>query len=741
MSKKYATSITLVIVESPAKCNKIEEYLGHGYKCIASFGHFRELSSLEDIDITTFQVKYQCMSSKKLQINNIRNAIKEASEVIIATDDDREGESIGWHLCDYFNLNINTVKRIIFHEITEKAIKEAIENPRKINMNVVYAQQARQILDLMVGFEISPILWKYIKTNKKPLSAGRCQTPALQLIMDNQIEINNNPGIEVYKINGLFEINHWNISFDLNKEIEKKEEVILFLKECMSFPFQLTCSSPVKKYISSPSPFTTSSLQQTCSNEMSISPKETMKICQTLYEKGYITYMRTESKNYSNEFIQKAHKYILEKWADNYINYEKTGNTTNTSSTIIENSQAHEAIRPTNIFLSCLEENNEITTKEKRIYQIIWQNTIESLMVSSSQYVIKAKINVNDTYSFIHTSEQIFFPGWKIVKKKDNGKKEKENKEYNYFLNIASSKNENCFVEYTKINAIVDIQQTKSFYTEAKLVHLLEEKGIGRPSTFASLVDKIQERDYVKKKDIKGKIVECLNYEIEKKEDKINNNIKEIVCNKEFGKEKGKLVIQPIGKLVVEFLKDHFHELFNYNFTSNMENELDDIANGNKDKIEICQNINNKILYLKNNIKMKDKEEENVNFKIDENHTYIIGKYGPVIKCIDKNGIISFKKIKKDFELDIHRLKEYTIDQIIENEKSENSKKDGIINNEMKIKNNSGFGIYQGFPLIIKKGKFGLYASWGTNTKSLKCLGNRPINNIKKEEVMNILNI
>lgn len=722
MTKKYTCSPTLLIVESPAKCKKIEEYLGPGYQCIASFGHIRELSSLEDINKDTFEATYQIMSSKKTQINNIKKAIKNAGEVIIATDNDREGEAIGWHLCQVFDLNPITTKRIIFQEITEQAIKYAVANPVKINLNIVYAQQTRQILDLIVGYEISPLLWKYINnTSNKPLSAGRCQTPTLKLIHDRQIEINDNPVKKIYKTTGYFSINNWIIPFLLNKDFVDDHEVISFFSNTISFTHQLTCSGPKKKFHSPPKPFITSTIQQTCSNEIHISPKETMKICQNLYEKGLITYMRTDSVLYSHDFIKEAHNYIKKTWADNYINKEFQVSTTNN-----DNDTAHEAIRPTNIYLFNIETNNELSTKEKMVYKIIWENTVESLMVSCSYSSIKANINASDNAFFINESNLILFPGWKAVKNNF----EIENKEYNYFSKIISTSSIN--VSYSKITSNVNIVQSKLHFSESKIIQMLEQKGIGRPSTYATLVDKIQERDYVKKKNIKGTKIECKNIELEK------DKIKEIIEKKEFGNEKEKLVIQSLGISVHDFLETYFSDIFNYDFTRELENDLDLIAIGNKKKREVCEKYYTQLISLKNACQNKNEIMSNNNLKeekrLDDRHSLIIGKYGPVIKCKDKDNNVSFIGVRKD--IDLQQINNYTLnDIIVSNEKRNNNNYD-TKKNEDNAKNNWN---YNGVRLTVNKGKYGLYAKWGNNTKSLKILGNRPINNIHLEEVLNIL--
>lgn len=724
MPKKYAkTTTTLVIVESPAKCKKIEEYLGPGYKCVASFGHLRELNSLKNIDIANnFQPKYTDIDNpiKIKRITQLKGEISSADDVILATDDDREGEAIAWHICDMFNLNVERTKRIIFHEITETAIQNAIKNPRTINMNIVHAQQARQILDLLVGFKVSPILWNYIAKNAdNSLSAGRCQTPALRLIYDNQKEINENPGVKKYNTTGYF--TNQCIPFDLSKKYENENELLDFLEASADFKHIYSCTNPVKVFKSQPEPFTTSKLQQASSNDLHISPKETMKICQTLYEGGYITYMRTDSKTYSKDFIDKTKKYIETTYDANYINKEIDYLTTGEKDEREVSSkkkkktekdkpaaqEAHEAIRPTNINLKDLPDKME--SREKRLYKLIWENTLESCMEKASFYSITANITASLDNKYSYTSEIVDFPGWKIVKKKYDS----ENKEYHYLLTIK----QNYDIPYKKIQSKLTLTNTKMHYTEAKLVQLLEENGIGRPSTFSMLVDKIQERGYVKKDDVKGVRKRCSDYELE------NNEIFEIETEREFGNEKNKLIIQQVGTIVSEFLDKNFQNLFNYEYTKEMENNLDKIAKGEKIWHTICVECLSQIDNLIN--LLKETGEKKHEIKIDEHHVYTIGKFGPVIKCSEEGSEgISFKPVKKDIDLEKLKAGEYKLEDIIA---------------ENKISTDRILGQHEGEDVILKDGKFGLYITWGKNNKSLKCFGNRPIENISFEDIVKIL--
>jgi len=716
MPKIYSkTSTYLVIVESPTKCKKIEDYLGPGYKCVASYGHLRELNSLKNIDIkNNFEPTFTNIEStiKIKRIAELRKEIASCDDVILATDDDREGEAIAWHICMMFNLNIEKTKRIVFHEITENAIQHSIKNPRLVDMNIVRAQQARQILDLLVGFKISPILWKYISKNAdNSLSAGRCQTPALRIIYENQKAIEQNPGIKKYGTIGYF--TNQCIAFDLSKKYETEDDLIDFLESSSDFKHIYSCSSPVKVYKNQPEPFTTSRLQQTASNDLHISPKETMKLCQTLYEAGYITYMRTDSKIYSNDFIDSAKKYIEAGYGENYINKEERDREKDkkktTSKKLVKAQEAHEAIRPTNIFLKDLPD--KIGAKEKRMYKLIWENTLESCMEKASFYSITATITASLDNKYSYTSENIDFPGWKIVK----GKYEIDNKEYHYLLQMK----QNVEILCKKVQSKLTLTNTKLHYTEAKLVQLLEENGIGRPSTFSTLVDKIQERGYVKKEDVQGNKIKCSDYEME------NGEIFEIETMREFGNEKNKLVLQQVGSLVSKFLDKNFQALFNYDYTKKMENDLDSIAKGEKVWHSVCAECLEQIDDL---IKeLKETGESKREIKIDDKHVYTIGKFGPVIKCTDENGEgVSFKPVKKDIDLEKLEAGEYKIEDIIE---------------EKIAATDSGkvLGRYEGEDVILKNGKFGLYVNWGKNTKSLKCFGNRPIENISFEDIVKIL--
>jgi DNA topoisomerase-1 len=742
MSKRVKTSsTTLVIVESPAKCNKIESYLGPGYKCIATFGHFRTLDGLKSINTDNFKLKFSCMEEKSKQISRIKSEIESCmGNVIIATDDDREGEAIGWHVCDMFKLPVETTPRIIFHEITKTAIERAVSTPGTLNMNLVYAQFARQILDLLVGYHISPQLWTHIASSvKNSLSAGRCQTPALRLVYDNQKDIDASPGKMVYNTVGYF--TKLNLPFTLGRQYDTPKDVEEFLEESVNHDHIYTLLSPKKTSKAPPCPFTTSALQQKASSEYNYSPSETMSVCQKLYESSFITYMRTDSKTYSPEFIESAKRYISEKWSDKYINPNiqylalgfssggdgastdkqtktskmgKSGKTSKGSDDKgIKAQEAHEAIRPTNI--STLRIPDTFTAREQKLYKLIWTNAVESCMSHATGVTITACLTAPESNEYKYTTELIEFPGWKAV----DGY-EKENPNYNYLQNIKK----NCIIPYNKIKATVTMNELKSHYTEAGLIKILEEKGIGRPSTFSSLIEKIQKRGYVDKCDVFGKKVKCTDFEL------LPDELLEMPTEREFGNEKNKLVIQPLGSIVMEFIVQHFNTLFEYNFTKKMEDDLDKIANGDILYTETCMFCLDNVTQLTTALKDKNIQKDTVN--IGENHVYMVGSKGPVIKhtTVDDDGKkkIEYKSVKKD--IDVAKLKrgEYELADVID-------EKGNIDMGGIKL------GIYDSNEIILKRGKYGLYFVWGEQKKSLSGLfpKNKNPSTIAYHEIVKII--
>lgn len=699
----------LIIVESPAKCAKIEEYLGGEYQCLASYGHIRELV---DVDISNnFKPKFKMIEGKNLA--KLKKAIETAPEVILATDDDREGEAIAWHLAQVYKLPVKTTKRITFHEITPAGLRAAVASPKTIDVNKVNSQMARMVLDRVVGYNVSPILWKYIsKTAENSLSAGRCQTPALRLIYENQRDIDDNgPGTNTYDVVGYFA--KLNIPFKLDSDHNlTKETMEEFLETSASHEHILTRKEPTKSERKAPQPFITSTLQQSASNVLHFSPKDTMRLAQTLYENGYITYMRTDSKKYSETFVNSAIKYLKQNYSEEVVARQEDLAGITLGATKPDKSprkqditqDAHEAIRPTNIATRDIVDE-KIGQKERRLYTLIWTNSLQSCMSSAIYSVIRAEIaSPIPKVSYSNTAELPVRLGWQTIGKSAHIEPDVDdepinsNTIYNYYTTISS-----IHVNYNRIVAKFAIKQGKQHYTEAKLVSLLETLNIGRPATFSSLVEKIQEREYVTVQNIDGKQYKCVDYELS------DDEIKEITTLRTFGKESKKLVIQPIGKIVIEFLTKHFNDLFVYEYTGNMENELDAIAKGEIEWQSLCQRCYDQIKRLTDKI---DDEPINKN-KLDANHSLYVGKYGPCIKFSAPDKQTKYYKIKKDVSINDLLEKKIAV-------------KDAIIDEERPDTIDGYLGEYNGEKIIVKDGKFGSYVQHNGKTYSIKGIAGEP---------------
>ena len=644
---------TLLIVESPAKCVKIESYLGSGYKCMASFGHLRQLDTLKG-----FEPVYSISEGKRNQVAKLRAAINKSDEVVLASDDDREGEAIAWHLCDVFKLPIGTTKRIKFHEITKNALEHAVRHPVVLDMNLVRAQQARQVLDRLVGFQVSPILWKHV-SSKQGLSAGRCQTPALRILYENHKAVEASEGTKQYTTIGYF--TSLMLPFELDHHYTEEDTMADFLEATANHSHVYHKASPDSKTCLPPKPFSTSGLQQAASNELQLSPKQTMDLCQTLYEGGYITYMRTESVEYSSEFCIAASEFIERTYGGEYATKNEEEE---------EKSLPHEAIRPTNVALETV-----LKGKEERLYKFIRRNTLESLMPPAELSVLRASIDGAEGHTYKYAAEKIIFNGWMVVQGRPF-----DERPYGLVAQLA----EGSILDYKKVNSTISIVGTKMHYTEARLVQLLEKRGIGRPSTFASLVEKNLERGYVKKANLKGKSVECIEFELTDDAELIEQS-----KTKTFGAERGKLVVQPLGIAVVDFLQTHFAPLFEYEYTSQMEGELDRIANNETEWQSVCKTCQE----LLDKLTEGTVGEKRVQYKIDDQHTYLIGKHGPVIKSTDGSGKTTFLSVCEDIDIKKLQSGEYKLSDLVESKNT--------------------IGLHEGKPLLLKQGKWGDYVVWG----------------------------
>lgn len=556
----------LVIVESPAKAKTIEKFLGKGFLVKSSFGHIRDLAKKEfGIDIENqYTPNYIVSSDKKKIVTELKKLAHEAKVVWLASDEDREGEAIAWHLAEVLELSLEKTRRIVFHEITKEAITKAIENPRAIDGNVVNAQQARRILDRLVGFELSPVLWKKVKPS---LSAGRVQSVAVRLLVEREREIINFQPTPSYRVTAIFEIPGENggkaqLKAQLNKSFNKKEEAEAFLVKCQQAEFKVTdiSTKPAKK--SPAPPFTTSTLQQEASRKFGFSVAQTMTLAQHLYEAGKITYMRTDSVNLSQLAINTAKAEIESEYGEKYSLIRKYKTKSKGAQ------EAHEAIRPT--FLNKKEVSANAT--EKKLYELIWKRTIASQMSDALLEKTQITISVSNREElFTATGEVLIFDGFLRVYIEGTDEVKNGNGNGNGLLPKVSA---GQVINSNDIEALQKYSQYPPRYTEASLVKKLEEMGIGRPSTFAPTISTIQARDYVVKEDRQGFTRELNSLKLS------DGKIADSMRSENVRFEKSKLFPTDMGMVVNDFLMEHFANIIDYNFTADVERQFDDIANG-----------------------------------------------------------------------------------------------------------------------------------------------------------------
>ncbi len=549
----------LVIVESPAKAKTIEKFLGKDFTVRSCYGHIRDLAKGDDaIDIkNNFQPHYEISEDKKAVVSELKKLSKEAEMVWLASDEDREGEAISWHLSEALGLDAKKTKRIVFHEITKPAILRAVENPRNIDKHLVDAQQARRVLDRLVGFELSPVLWRKVKPS---LSAGRVQSVAVRLIVDREREINSFNVTSAYKIVAKFNVGGKTMEGELGKRFATEEEAQAFLEKCKGADFTIK-NLEVKPAEKSPAPpFTTSTLQQEASRKLGYGVTTTMSIAQKLYEHGFITYMRTDSVNLSELAIANAKDTITQNYGGNYSNPRRY--TTKNDSA----QEAHEAIRPTYF------ENNEVegTPQEKRLYDLIWKRAIASQMSKAQLERTIATITISTLPEvLVATGEVLKFDGFlKVYLESTDEDGDEENSKMLPPLKVG----ENLLLN--EIEATQRYSKAAARYTEASLVKKLEELGIGRPSTYAPTIGTVQKRGYVIKEDRDGKERNFTVLTLAK------NEISKEVKIEKYGTEKSKLFPSDIGMVVTDFLSKHFENIMDYNFTASVEEEFDKIARG-----------------------------------------------------------------------------------------------------------------------------------------------------------------
>ena len=723
----------LVIVESPAKAKTIEKYLGVNYKVASSFGHISDLPSKNiGIDIENdFKPKYEVSSDKKTIVKNLKDLVKKSKTVWLASDEDREGEAIAWHLFRTLKLDADNTKRIVFNEITKSAITNAINNPRSINYDLVDAQQARRVLDRIVGYELSPVLWRKVKGG---LSAGRVQSVAVRLIVEKEREIRNYVSTSTYKVEAIFKnSNGKEFVARLSNEFKSKDDAVDYLNSTTESTFKVSeiVKKPVKK--SAPAPFTTSTLQQEASRKLSFPVSKTMSVAQRLYESGHITYMRTDSVNLSNLAIDEAKKQVVKNFGEAYANPK------NFSTKAKGAQQAHEAVRPTNFDMS---PDNVKDYDQKRLYQLILNRTLASQMKPAELEKTNIKISSsNRSELFTANGEVIKFDGYlKLYQvSKDDDSAEDDG--------ILPRFNEDEILNLEDLFATQKFSRPPYRYSEASLVKKLEELGIGRPSTYAPTISTVQNRGYVEKGSTEAKSRKVIKVSIS------NGVISENTLSEKFGSDKGKLIPTDIGMIVTDFLKNHFEYIMDYNFTAKVEQDFDSIASGKKDWTEMMKSFYGKFHPVVEDVQQNATREsgKRVLGSHPENGKEVsvrLGKFGPMVQIgtVDDEEKPKFASLPQDFQIE-----SVTLDQALslfelprtlgefQGEKLEAnngrygpyikfgkkfvsipagksptsiSLEDAIVIIEDKIKADAPIHVYENMDVQKGKGRFGPYIKW-----------------------------
>lgn len=668
----------LVIVESPAKAKTIEKFLGSDYKVMSSYGHICDLKKKDlSIDIDTFEPIYEIPADKKKVVSELKDAARKAEMVWLASDEDREGEAISWHLFETLGLKPEKTKRIVFHEITKNAILHAIETPRDIDTNLVYAQQARRVLDRIVGFKLSPILWRKVKPS---LSAGRVQSVAVRLIVEREREIRDFVPEASYKVVALFKLNIQGsvqeVRADYGGRFKTREEAYAFLEKCKGATFTVSdiTTRPLRKMPAPP--FTTSTMQQEATRKFGFTVMQTMMLAQRLYESGKITYMRTDSVNLSTLCIDSCRKAITESMGEEYV---KSRQYTQKAKGAQE---AHEAIRPTYMD----KETIDGTAPEKRLYELIWKRTIASQMADAE--IEKTIVTISSPKiqgDFTVSGETVKFDGFLRVYRESRDDDSVESQETQGLPEFSKGQS----LEFSQISAYERFTQHPQRFNEAALVHKMEELGIGRPSTYAPTIGTIQQREYVLREDIEGTKRECDMLRLE------NGSISEQTVTEVYGTEKSKLVPTDIGMVVNDFLIEFFPDIMNYNFTAQVEKEFDEIADGDKQWKSVISDFYDKFSPAVNSV-MTLKNEHKVGERVlgtdpvsGKPVSVKIGRYGPIVQIgsAEDEDKPRFAQMKKG-----QTIESITLDEALE-----------------LFRLPRELGEYEGMPVSVGTGRFGPY--------------------------------
>ena len=640
----------LVIVESPAKAKTIEKFLGKDFKVMSSYGHIRDLKKKElSVDEVSLEPEYEIPEEKAKLVADLRSKAEKAEKVWLASDEDREGEAISWHLCEVLGLDKQKTNRIVFHEITKTAILEAIEHPRHLDMNLVNAQQARRVLDRIVGFKLSPVLWRKVKP---ALSAGRVQSVAVRLIVEREREIQNFQSETYYSVNGIFALTNADgsateVKAQLANRFKTEEEVTAFLEKCKEakYTVESVTKKPVKR--TPAPPFTTSTLQQEAARKLGFTVSQTMMVAQHLYESGKITYMRTDSVNLSKLCLGASKEEIVRLYGQEYSKTRQYH--TNSKGA----QEAHEAIRPTYM------DQPEIdgSSQEKRLYELIWKRTIASQMADAEIEKTTANISISGTDElFVAQGEVVKFDGF-IKVYRESTEDEEQQEELGHILPPLKKGQE---LTRREITATERFSLGPQRYTEASLVHKMEELGIGRPSTYAPTISTIQQRDYVQKGDKKGEDRPFTIFILKGKQ------VSQKTRKEIMGSEKGKLIPTDIGVVVNDFLMDNFNEIMDYNFTAKVEQDFDKIAEGNETWTEMMQAFYDdfmpeveKTMNSRNEHKAGERQL-GTDPKSGRPVFVKIGRFGPVVQIgtADDKDKPQFAQLPKEMSIETITLKE-----------------------------------------------------------------------------------
>lgn len=680
----------LVIVESPAKAKTIEKFLGKDYKVMSSYGHIRDLKKKAlSIDPKTLEPTYEIPEEKRKVVGELKKAAKEAKKIWLASDEDREGEAISWHLCEVLGLDEAKTSRIVFHEITKPAILQAIEHPRHLDMNLVNAQQARRVLDRLVGFKLSPVLWRKVKP---ALSAGRVQSVAVRLIVDREREIQAFKSEPFYRINATFGLTNPDgsqseVKAELDKRFKTLDEARDFLEKCKTADFTVGAISkkPLKR--TPAPPFTTSTLQQDAARKLGFTVSQTMMVAQHLYENGRITYMRTDSVNLSSLAINTSKEVVTKLYG------EENSHPRNFHTHSKGAQEAHEAIRPTAMSATEIEG----TMQERRLYNLIWKRTAASQMADAEIEKTTVTINMdNSEEKFVANGEVVTFEGFLKVYRESSDDDDNGGEEGSLRL---PAMNDGDKLTRREISSTERFSQGPARYTEASLVHKLEELGIGRPSTYAPTISTIQQREYV----VKGnKTGEERKYTV----DTLKGNIITTKTKTEtVGSEKGKLVPTDIGVVVNDFLMANFPEIMDYNFTAKVEGEFDQIAEGREEWKDMMRGFDRKFEPAVKEVLEKREEHKVGERELGTDPTdgkpviVKIGRFGPVVQIGRASDTEKprFAQVPKDKSIET-----ITLDEALE-----------------LFKLPRLVGDYQGKPVEIGSGRFGPYVKYDGKYASL----------------------